>query len=363
MNERQRQKTTQSIIKKGLIILFVLLIILGFAGYRYVSNGLKPMDAGSEEIIEVEIPTGSSRSSIARILAENELINSPFIFDLYVRFSGENSFQAGSYLMSQSMSVDELVHYLSEGGTPIMNEPLEKLTIPEGIQLDEIANRVAETTDYSAEEFMELIQDVEFIDKLGEAYPDLLTDTLAAEDTRFVLEGYLFPATYEVYYDTTLEELVEQMIAQMNQVVAPYYEEIATGEYNVHEILTLASYIEREGVSLEDRKLISGVFYNRLEINMPLQTDPSVAYALGEHRERTSYVDLEVDSPFNTYMYPGVGAGPINSPSADAIEAAVYPDETDYFYFLADLSTGNIYYSETYEQHLEYQNKYLRNND
>lgn len=140
-----------------------------------------------------------------------------------------------------------------------------------------------------------------------------------------------------------------------------YYEAIEAGELNVHETLTLASYIEREGVTDEDRKKIASVFYNRLELDMPLQTDPSVAYALGEHREFTTYSDLEVDSPYNTYRYNGMGAGPINSPSASAIEAAVEPADTDYLYFLANIQTGEIFYSTNYEDHLILQEEHVGN--
>ena len=193
-------------------------------------------------------------------------------------------------------------------------------------------------------------------------YPELLTDaTEASDQTRYVLEGYLYPATYELFEETTLQDLITQMVTQMDRVMLQYYEEIESNDLTVHEILTLSSYIEREGVSDKDRQLISGVFYNRLEEGMPLQTDPSVAYALGEHREFTTYSDLEVDSPYNTYQYAGIGAGPISSPSSSAIQAAVNPVETDYLYFLADINTGEIYYSTNYQDHLILQEEHIGN--
>lgn len=364
MNERKKEKTIRRIVVSIIVIFFVALGVSAFAGYRYVQSGLNPVNPTSEEVIEVEIPTGSTRRQIGAILEENELINSSLIFDFFVRFKGESDFQAGTYLMSPSMSVEEIVVYLNEGGTPIMKEPIARLSIPEGMHLEAMAQRIEEESDFSGEEFMELVQNPDFIERMANEYPELLTDSLeAAEQTRYVLEGYLFPATYEIFEETTLEDLVIQMIARMNQALIPHYDAIEASELNVHEILTLASHIEREGVTDEDRGLISGVFYNRLEAGMMLQTDPSVSYALGEHRERTSHADLEVDSPYNTYRVHGVGAGPINSPSESAIYASVNPTETEYYYFLADLETGNIYYSENYQQHLEYQNKYLRNND
>lgn len=363
LNEKQKNKTVRKILFIVFAVFILAVAVLGFAGYRYVMNGLEPVDETSEEVIQVEIPSGSTRRNIAMILEEKGLINSSLVFDYYARFSDDNQYQAGYYLMSPSMSVDEMLGYLNDGGTPL-DETLDRVAVPEGIHIDLIAARVEENTDFTADEFIEVVEDEVLINELVDKYPELLTDALAAkEETRYVLEGYLFPATYEVYQDTSLENLVTQMISRMNQAVQPHYEDIAESDLNVHETLALASHIEREGVTDEDRQLISGVFYNRLEVDMPLQTDPSVAYALGEHRERTSYADLEVDSPYNTYMYKGVGAGPINSPSESAIYASIHPEETDYLYFLADINTMEIYYSEDYEQHLRYRDEYINNND
>lgn len=362
MNERHKDRTVRKIIIRMSIVFLIAIIVLAFTGYQYINKGLNPIDAESEEVIEVEIPSGSTRRDIANILEKNELINSSFIFDFYARFSEDNHFQAGTYLMSPSMSVKEIAKYLNEGGTPIMDQPVFSLTIPEGFNIEEIAQRIEENTDFSHDAFMELVQDADFIEQMAEKYPDLLTDALAAEDTRYVLEGYLFPATYDIFENTKLEDTVEQMISRMNQVIQPYLESISEMNLNIHEILTLASYIEKEGVSEEDRLLISGVFYNRLEEGMPLQTDPSVSYALGEHRESTTYKDLEVDSPYNTYKYSGIGAGPIGSPSEGAIDASVHPAETDYMYFLADIHTGNIYYAEDYEEHLRLKEEHIGNN-
>ncbi len=362
MSERQKSKTVKKIFLTILAVFILAVVVLGFVGYRYITNALAPVDATSEEVIEVEIPAGSTRRDIALKLEEEDLIVSSLVFDYYMRFQNENDFQAGTYLMSPSMSVDEMISYLNAGGTPITKEPLGRMTIPEGMHIEAIAERIAEHTQFSKEAFMERIQEDEFIEDLVYRFPELLTDTVeAAEETRYVLEGYLFPATYEVFEETTLEELITQMVTQMDRTMVQYYEAIEAGELNVHETLTLASYIEREGVTDEDRKKIASVFYNRLELDMPLQTDPSVAYALGEHREFTTYSDLEVDSPYNTYRYNGMGAGPINSPSASAIEAAVEPADTDYLYFLANIQTGEIFYSTNYEDHLILQEEHVGN--
>lgn len=357
------ERKGKSIVKKILLVFLLLIAAVIFAVYRFWQNGVNPVAETSEETVEIVVPLGSNRKQIGAILEENNLINSFLVYNVYTRLNEENNFQAGTYQMSQSMSLEEIVGYLKEGGTPIKPEAIARITIPEGIHLEEIAARFNESTDFTSEDFMKIVQDPTFIEDMLEKYPQLLTNAYeASSETRYVLEGYLYPATYEIYEETKLADVIDEMLAQMNQILKPYYEEIQAGDLNVHEILTLASYIEGEGVSDEDRSLIAGVFYNRIEIGMLLRTDPSVSYALGEHRERITYADLEVDSPYNTYKYKGIGAGPINSPSASAIKASLNPAETDYLFFLADLETKKVYFSETYEQHLEYKSKYLDNN-
>lgn len=361
MPDQESTRTVRKIVLSIVAILIILIIILGITGYRFYTTSLEPLEPESTEEISVEIPTGSSRTDIARILEEEGVIQSAFVFNYHLRFTGEQGFQAGYYLMSPSMAIDDIVEYLQEGGTPIPDDPSGRLTIPEGYMLEQVAMIVESQTEYTVQDFKELVEDEEFLDTLLETYPDLLSDTLeVSEETRYTLEGYLYPATYEFYEDSSLESLIIQMVRRMDQEMNPYYEEIEEMDTTVHSILTMASFIEREGITPEDRELISGVFYNRLEINMPLQTDVSVTYALGEHQERITYEDLEVDSPYNTYMHTGIGPGPVNNPAGDSIRASMYPAETDYMYFLADLNTRDVYFSETYEQHLEYQNEYLR---
>ncbi len=361
MPDRQSTKTVRKIVLSIVSILIILIIVLVVSGYQYYSSSLEPLESESNENIHVEIPIGSSRTDIARVLEENNIIRSAFVFNYHLRFTGEEGFQAGYYLFSPSMSTDEIVAQLQEGGTPIIEESAGRITIPEGFTVEQVAIAVEQQTDFSIDEFFEIIENQEFLNDKAEEYPELLSEAIEVqEETLYTLEGYLYPATYEFVGDTTLEELVTQMIARMDQVLSEYYSVIEEQETTVHSILTMASFIEREGITYEDRELISGVFYNRLETGMALQTDVSVTYALGEHQERITYDDLEVDSPYNLYRNTGLGPGPVNNPSVDSIEASLNPAETDYMYFLADLSTREVYFSETYEQHLEYRDQYLR---
>lgn len=361
MPNRQSTQTVRKIVLSIVSILIILVIVLIVSGYHYYTTSLEPLEPESNEDVPVKIPIGSSRTDIARILEENNIIRSAFVFNYHLRFTGEEGFQAGYYLFSPSMSTDEIVWMLQEGGTPITEESTGRLTIPEGFTIEQVAIVVDNQTDYSVEEFFELVENDEFLEEKLEEFPQLLEGAIEMrEETLYTLEGYLYPATYEFFDDTSLADIVTQMLSRMDSVMSQYYDEIEEKGSTVHEILTMASFIEREGITYEDRELISGVFYNRLAINMPLQTDVSVTYALGEHQERITYDDLEVDSAYNLYQHRGLGPGPVNNPDEDSIRASMYPAETDYMYFLADLSTREIYFSETYEQHLEYQNKYLR---
>lgn len=361
MPNKQSTHTVRKIVLSIVSILIILLIILVVSGYHYYTTSLEPLEPESNEDVPVEIPIGSSRTDIARILEENNIIRSAFVFNYHLRFTGEEGFQAGYYLFSPSMSTDEIVWYLQEGGTPITEESTGRLTIPEGYTIEQVAIVVENQTEYSIEDFFELVESEDFLNEKADDYPELLSGAIELrEETLYTLEGYLYPATYEFTEETTLEELVTQMIIRMDTVFNAYYDEIEENDTTVHDILTMASFIEREGITYEDRELISGVFYNRLAIDMPLQTDVSVTYALGEHQERITYDDLEVDSPYNLYKHRGIGPGPVNNPDEESIRASMYPAETDYMFFLADLATRNIYFSETYDQHLEYQNEYLR---
>lgn len=360
MPDRKSTKTVRKIVLSIVSILIILIIVLVVSGYQYYTTSLNPLEPESNESVHIEIPIGSSRTDIARILEENNIIRSAFVFNYHLRFTGEEGFQAGYYLFSPSMSTEDIVTQLQEGGTPIIEEATGSITIPEGFTVEQIAIVIEQQTDYSIDDFFELIEDDDFLNEKVEEYPDLLSGAIEVqEETLYTLEGYLFPATYELQDDTSLEQIVTQMINRMDQVFQEYYSVVEEQETTVHNVLTMASFIEREGITYEDRELISGVFYNRLDVGMALQTDVSVTYALGEHQERITYDDLEVDSPYNLYQNTGLGPGPVNNPSEESIQASLYPAETDYMYFLADLATREVYFSETYEQHLEYRDEYL----
>ena len=366
---RRRQKTDNLAKRIALILISAILILLlatGFFGYRYVSSAVGPLNAKSTDYVTVEIPSGSGNSYIGQILEEAGVIKSATVFNYYTKFKNFSNLQSGYYNLQSSMNLEKICELLQAGGTAEPEKPaLGKILVPEGYTIKQIAeavstNSTAETNDkstpFSADDFLALVQDDSFIARMIEKYPNLLSGLPSSEDAIYRLEGYLFPATYSYYADTTLESLVEQMIATMDSYMSNYYSAISSKNLTVNEVLTIASLVEKEGATDDDRRNIASVFYNRLNIGMALQSNIAILYAMGTLGQETTLsqdanVDTSIDSPYNVYVNTGLMPGPVDSPSLSAIEATINPASTDYYYFVADVKTGTVYYSETYEEH------------
>ncbi|MTD38438.1 endolytic transglycosylase MltG [Erwinia sp. CPCC 100877] len=361
--KRNRKKEDRIVSRIVLIVASVLLLLIaifGFTFYKYVDAGLQPLNAKDKKLVQVHIPADSPNKKIADILEESKVIKSGLVFNYYAKFKNLTDFQAGYYQMSPSMTLDEIGTLLRQGGTA---EPTKladsKVTIPEGFDIDKIGDAIEKNTEFKKDQFIDLMKNQEFFDSMKQKYPELLTSAAEAKDVRYRLEGYLFPATYDYYKDIKLEDFVEQMITKSSSVMEQFIPMMHAKGMTVQQVLTLASLVEKEGIKEDDRKKIAQVFFNRIAANMPLQSDISILYALGEHKETVTYKDLEVDSPYNLYKNTGYGPGPFDSPSEQAISAVLNPTENNYLYFVADISTGNVYFAETYEQHQEYVEKYV----
>ncbi|MEZ7775220.1 endolytic transglycosylase MltG [Granulicatella sp. 20925_1_45] len=364
--KRDIRKKETSIIKKimkyFMIALLVIVLVGGFFTWNYIKGETQPVDTAQTELVSFEIEQGASVKEVSKALEKEGIIRNSKLFNFYLKFKNVSGFKSGLYHVSKSMTLDEIIAELSGQGKD-KDQNATKVLIREGEQLTEIAKEVEKSTKYSAEDFMAKVQDEDFLRYLVQKFPKLLTQSYNGYQVKYVLEGYLFPATYDMNDSKTLQMLITEMVAKTDEVMSKYYDKILASDYTLQEIMALASLIEKEGTKLEDRKKISSVFHNRIKENMKLQTDVSVQYALGEHKEALSLEDLEVDSPYNLYQNYGVGPGPYNSPSEDAIVAAMEPAETDYLYFLADIKTKEIYYAKTYEEHLELKAKYIDNKE
>ncbi len=362
MFERMREKKKEVKIVRRIVLaitLFVLLIggIGGLVAYKFVQSGIHAYDPDSEEIVEVEIPIGSGLSFISKKLEEEGIIKNARLFKYYAKFNNESSFQAGTYELSKSMTPDELIQSLKTG--KVYREPVFTLAIPEGLTLEQIADVVEKKTNIQSKDFLAYINNPENVDKFIEKYPLLITEEIKNEAVKFPLEGYLFPATYAFYEESpSVQEIIDEMLQAMSTNVTPYFEYLEENEKSPHWLLTFASLLEKEATVQSDRETIASVFYNRLNVDMPLQTDPTVAYAHGEHLDRTLYKDLEIDDPYNTYKYKGLPPGPIAGPGKSSIDAVVDPSNTKYIYFLAG-KDGVNHFAETYEEHLSNRDKYI----
>lgn len=364
--KRDIRKKETSIIKKimkyFMIALLVIVLVGGFFTWNYIKGETQPVDTAQTELVSFEIEQGASVKEVSKALEEEGIIRNSKLFNFYLKFKNVSGFKSGLYHVSKSMTLDEIIAELSGQGKD-KDQNATKVLIREGEQLTDIAKEVEKSTKYSAEDFMAKVQDEDFLRYLVQKFPKLLTQSYNGYQVKYVLEGYLFPATYDMNDSKTLQMLITEMVAKTDEVMSKYYDKILASDYTLQETMALASLIEKEGTKLEDRKKISSVFHNRIKENMKLQTDVSVQYALGEHKEALSLEDLEVDSPYNLYQNYGVGPGPYNSPSEDSIVAALEPEKTDYLYFLADIKTKEIYYAKTYEEHLALKAKYIDNKE
>jgi len=358
----QKKKSEVKVVRKIVAIIaitFVLVFgIIGLMGYNYVKSALKPVDPDATKTIAVEVPIGSSLSSISALLEKKGVIKDAKVFKYYAKFKNESQFQAGNYDLTQAMTLDELIESLKTG--KVYREPVFTMTVPEGLTLDQIGKIVEKKTPYTQKEFMDLVTSEAFVQKMMANYPELVTDAVLADNIRYDLEGYLFPATYSYFEEKpSLESIAEEMVAAMNNVVKDYSDVLAEIQMSVHQLLTFASLLEEEATAQTDRETIASVFYNRIEQGMPLQTDPTVLYALGSHKDRVLYEDLEVENAYNTYKNKGLPPGPIAGAGKTSIEAALNPSKTDYLYFLAD-KEGVNHFSKTYDEHLQKKAQYIK---
>lgn len=355
----KEEQWTKRIFKIILSVTVVIILILSAGGYWYVHSALKAVNQQNNQPIEVTIPIGSTNTDIAYLLEEANVIKNADIFRLYMRSKNISGLQAGTYEFNQTMDAQQVIAQLENGGIPITEDVDTTITVIEGMQIKDIAEVVAQATVITQEEFLSAVNDDDFVRTLSNQFPSLLGDIMNYEGLRYRLEGYLFPATYDYLAGESAEDLIRKMVETSNLRYQQIREQVDAHWLTYHQILSLASIVEREGVTPEDRKLIAGVFFNRLEVDMPLQSDITVLYALDEHKELVTYADLEIDSPYNLYMYTGLTPGPVNSPSLEAIEAVLDPTWSNYYYFVADLDTGEVYYSTTIEEHNELVEQYV----
>lgn len=327
---------------------------------------LKPVDVNDPTPIVVEIPKNSGASAIAKILYEaggegqKGLISNKAIFKIYVDFIGKSSsLKAGTYILSRNMSIGQITDIICSGNPP---RATVKFTISEGMTVEAIAKKLVEQGILgSGDRFLELCTD-------GKAFKDKywFVNNLVEEGREgrtYMLEGYLFPDTYQVYADATEEEVISKMLDRFNELYSRRYIERAEEmELTMDEVVILASMIEKEAKTFDFNK-VSAVFHARLALDMPLFSDATLGYILKTNSMEFTQEELQNPTPYNTYMYKGLPAGPISNPGLAAIEAALYPNEQyiqeGYLFFcLMDSTTGALVFAKTAEEHAANVEKY-----
>src|SRR6056297_339633 len=330
-------------MKKLLILLLIIAVAAGYGLYFYNDN-LTAVDEGKTKMITIE--GGSSSDDIGAILLDNNLIKNLTVYKIYLRQKNLGSqLKAGDFEISDNLSLPEVVDLIIQGEN--INKTTN-FTVPEGLNVTEVGKLLSEKFEFTQEEFLTL---TELVDIYRDSYEFL-------EDREIVtLEGFLYPNTYNVYLDSTADDIITIMLKGFDNI---YEEHIKgnTGDKSVYEIVKMASVVEGEAQVDEERPIIASVFYNRIEIGMMLQSCATVQYALGEKKEKLYEEDLKVESLYNTYQHTGLPIGPINSPGLTSIKAALNPAQTDYIYFLAK-GDGSHYFTDDYDDFLDAKSKYI----
>ena len=327
-------KNNKKIVNVTTIIVIMIIIITIWQCFKIVDTPLKIKD---EEIIEVA--EGDSFYGVLNKLSEEDKIKNEFLVKLYLKIRGiKPEVLAGTYKLDNSMTLDEIITLLSNDST------IGKIyiTIPEGYTIDDIATELEENNICSSEDFINSVKNY-----------DLPAYVSNNPNKRYNLEGFLFPDTYSFNENENADFVVKTMINRFEEVWQELVQSLnlSIADDEIEKIVNVASIIEKEAVVDSERSLISSVIYNRIAIEMPLQIDATVIYSYGYHIEKMYEKHLEIDSPYNTYMYYGLPIGPISNPGRASLMAALKPEKTDYLYYLLE-SENTHYFTDNYDDFL-----------
>ncbi|MET3940321.1 UPF0755 protein [Paenibacillus sp. PvP094] len=329
-----------------LVILLILVIVAGGAGAA-VWNMMRPVSDSAEPVV-FEIKSGSGTSQIADQLEQEGLIRSGLAFKGYLKWKNQgSSFMAGTYSMKPGVSYDEIITKLNSG--EVVPEEMVKFTIPEGYTVLQMADKLSAEGVVEREEFIKLANDPSSFDV------DIIKDIPVDEELRYALEGYLFPETYELKKGSSTHDVMQRMLEEFQtkiNTIPDLDSKLKARNLSLHELLTIASLVEREVVVDEERALVAGVIDNRIKQDMKLEIDATVQYLLDKPKARLLFKDLKVQSPYNSYLNKGLPPGPIASPSLESIEAALAPEASDYLFYVTkkDGSSGHLF-AKTYKEH------------
>ncbi len=338
-----------------LLPLVILLIILNFI--FFISYFIfVPVKNDKEIYITVEENTKET----LKLLKENNLIKSEKIAYAYLKFSkSDQKIVKGNFIIPQNLNLIDTINYISNIENIVEDETV-LLTFVEGDWNKHIARKFENNTNLNYEELMMYWNDKEVYNNFMKDYPFLTHDPIN-KNVKILLEGYLSPNTYEFYRNTNKEEVTRKLLDQTNYIYQKYLDDINKSPLSFHDILTLASIVQYESGSFEDMKTIAGVFYNRLERGMRLESSVTRCYVINQEREdswENCEYNLNYNDPYDTYQNYGLPPGPIVNPGEDAIAAVLNPNKTDYLYFVGDLE-GKTYFAKDLQEHEHNYCKYV----
>lgn len=332
-------------MKKRIIFFIVILLMLLGISYKVYSDArqiIKNPFTFKEDSMEITIKPGDNLSSVLNTLNEENKIGNAYLIKWYIKKQNLNTgIRPGTYKIPKDMILEEFLNVLAKGSK---NENAVIVTIPEGYDIEKIAALLQEKGVTSKEEFL----------KSCKEYP-LPNYIKADEKRRYALEGYMFPDTYELLKNMSGKDIIELMLKNYQDMIKKAQDEAgkAVSGEELDKIMVIASMIEREAEAVEERPVIASVLYNRLNIKMKLQIDATVEYALGVHKTIYTYKDIEVQSPYNTYVVNGLPVGPICNPGKASIKAALAPASSKYLYYVSKFDGSKThFFSENYDKFL-----------
>lgn len=345
---------TKKVLNIKKIILFIILLIILMIT-SLISTYLFLISSVSKEgkSINIYIEEGSSYSSIATMLKEKGLIRSSFVYKIYIKLNEPtNQLEYGNYVLKTNYTIEEIISMLEKGSVNLADTI--SVTFIEGKNMRHFIKNITEKFNITSDEILNKLNDDSYLDILIDDYW-FLSDEIKNNEIYYPLEGYLFPDTYEFYTSADIDDIFRKLLDEMGNNLESYKGEIEKSGKTIHEILTLSSIVELEGVNSEDRKSIAGVFNNRLNDNWSLGSDPTTYYAekIDDNIRDLKQSELDECNAYNTRsscMQGKLPVGPICNPSLDSIIATIEPEKNDYYYFVAD-KNGKNYFNKTEAEH------------
>ncbi len=349
--------------KKGLWIGLGVIGALLIVGVITVIILLSPVSKSNANVTFV-VNSGERKDVIVSNLKDANLIRSKYVTLFYIVISGNNNLQAGSYGFSRDMSTKDIIKSLANGEVIRQDKETVNITFPEGFTLKKDLELICNTLGLDYDDALNKINDFSYLQELISSY-DFLTDDILDEDIYYPLEGYLYPETYNFYTDSSIEDVIKRILDVSNSKFKNILSMVEDSGYSMHEVLTMASIVEKEALNEEDRRSVAQVIYTRLDEGMSLGMDVTAYYGVQKdykdddgNKVELSFADLNDVNPYNTRStLVGLPAGPICNPSLESIEAVLNPSDTNYKYFYAD-SDGNVHFTESYDEFLEFKRIY-----